>query len=215
MKLWKASLAITALGVALVAINVGCGSTANGQLPSLLSANGNNALGTQNGQALARFPGGPGGPGGLGGPGGFGPPGGPMLARMLNLTDEQEDQADAIHDAARDDIKVLRRAARDQIRALLTDEQKATLDEIRNHPPMPGAGHGPPPPGENPIDRLAEDLGLSDEQKSQISAIHDATRAQIEARRQQERDEFRAILTEEQLAKLDDFESHMPHPPGN
>lgn len=209
MKPYRTTLALAALSAALVAFTAGCGSTANGELAAFTG----NAPNAQNGQALGRFPGGPGGPGG---PPGFGPPpGGPMLARLLNLTDEQEDQADDIHDAARDDIKVLRRAARDQIRSLLTDEQKAKLDEIRNNPPQPGAGQGPPQPGENPLDRLAQDLGLTDDQKSQIADIHDATRSQIESRHDQERDEFRAILTEAQLAKLDDFESHMPHPPGN
>lgn len=97
MKPCLVSLTVAALAAALVAVNAGCGATANGQLAALSNGTTDTTASTHNNQAPGRFPGGPGGPPGGFGPGGFGPPPGgpPMLAHFLNLTDEQEDQADS------------------------------------------------------------------------------------------------------------------------
>ena len=90
-------------------------------------------------------PGGPGGPGfGPGGPGGpGGPPGGgfrpgqvlpPFLADALELTDEQQAQLDA-----------LQKDVDGRLAKILTDEQKKTLDQMRQ-----GPGRGPGGPGFGP-----------------------------------------------------------------
>lgn len=161
-------------------------------------------------------------PMGLGGPGHHGPRGpgqgllasglyvGPPLFARLNLTDGQVDQADEIFHQAHVDIRTLQRSARDQIRALLTEEQLAKLDALRENGPR-ALGIRPPafPPqsGSNPI---ADYLGLSDEQKAQIEPIRTATHDQIEARHTQARDAFRAILTPEQQQELDEIRDGRP-----
>lgn len=151
-------------------------------------------------------PGGPGGPIGLG----FGPP--PIFG-ALNLTDEQEDLADELFHQVQKDVRTFGRTARDQIRALLTDEQRAKLDDLRQSGPQ-AAGLTPPAPGQNPRDVLAAFLGLTDEQKTQIEAIQSSLRDQVEARHEQAKTDFRALLTPEQQTRLDELEANRPHPPG-
>ena len=72
-----------------------------------------------------------------------GDPGGPPPEDPLGLTDEQKEQAGAIFQAAQEDIQALREEAREEMRALLTDEQLAIFDELP--PPPPPGGHRPPP----------------------------------------------------------------------
>jgi Spy/CpxP family protein refolding chaperone len=73
------------------------------------------------------------------------------LAGLLNLTTDQQTQADAIFAAAETDIRALRDEAREQIRALLTTEQLAIFDELCPPPPdpntLPDPNLPPPPPG--------------------------------------------------------------------
>ncbi len=156
------------------------------------------------------------------------------LTGDLALTEEQQTQAQEIFQAAHDDIAALRQAAQDDIyNNVLTDEQRATLDELRaNHQPLmedeaagddsaervfgrgfgPGGGRGPAF-GRRPFrDRLAELLDLTDEQQTQIDEIRAQLREDVQARHEQARDEFRAILTDEQLAALDEFIANHPMP---
>lgn len=82
--------------------------------------------------------------------------------------------------------------------------------------PRPGMGFGPRPGLINIRERIAEALGLTDEQKAQIEQIRADLREAVKARHELAREEFRAILTAEQLAALDAFESEHPHPePGD
>jgi hypothetical protein len=60
------------------------------------------------------------------------------------------------------------------------------------------------------LDKLAADLGLSDEQKAAIQTIQDNLHTAVEARRNQALDEFRAILTADQLAQLDQVLAKFP-----
>ncbi len=127
----------------------------------------------------------------------------------LNLTDEQETEANAIFTSEREDIEALHQDANEQIRALLTDEQLAQLDDLQpNSPNSPndigfhhGRHHGPPP-----CPFLDDSHNLTNEQKTAIRTILDDLNTAVEARREQARDEFRAILTEEQQAILDEMD---------
>lgn len=60
------------------------------------------------------------------------------------------------------------------------------------------------------LDRLAEELGLTDDQKTQIATIQDNLHTAIESRRQQALDELKAILTADQLAILEEIEANRP-----
>jgi len=137
-------------------------------------------------------------------PGGCpGDPNGRGAPDVLDLTDEQKSEANAIFAGAREDIDALHQAANDQIQALLTEEQLALLDEMEpNNPndigPRPRGHHGPPP-----CPFLGEVLNLTEEQKAAIQAILDDLRTAIQEREQQARDEFRAILTADQQVILD------------
>ena len=84
--------------------------------------------------------------------------------------------------------------------------------------PPPGAfgpgGDMPPPPDTDgagadlgPLGRFADELQLTDEQTAAIAQIHADGRTAVEARHQQARDEFRAILTADQQATLDELEA--------
>lgn len=152
-------------------------------------------FGGGHGRAFGRegFPGGPIGAG----EGGHGP------IDLLELTDEQQTQAQAIFDNMRTDVVALQDAARADIEALLTDEQRATLDsfDIGFHDAFRAFEHG------FVSGRLADALALTDEQQTAIEATLDELHTAVDARRDQARDEFRAILTDEQRTQLDAFEA--------
>lgn len=81
-------------------------------------------------------------------------------------------------------------------------------------PPLPYCGTQMPEPPEMDglppeIAQLADLLGLTDEQITAWTTLRADTRTQIEARKDQACTDFRALLTEEQLATLDE----LPPPP--
>lgn len=140
------------------------------------------------------------------------------IADALGLTDEQKAAAEEIHTSARTDIEALVESGRSQFRALLTEEQLATLDSLEastgfdgpHHNGM-GMGHGgfanDAKGADGHADRLAAALSLTDDQIAAWTAIREETRAAIDARRDEARTAFRALLTEEQLATLDQIEA--------
>ena len=81
-------------------------------------------------------------------------------------------------------------------------------------------GPPPPPPADSdesgaclgPLERFADELQLTDDQETAIAQIHSDLLAAVETRHQQARDEFRAILTSEQLAILDEIEAQHEAP---
>lgn len=143
-----------------------------------------------------------------GGPLGMGGAPRDRLAARLDLTDEQKTQAQTIFDAMREEVLALQNAARDQIDALLTEEQRQQLDEMCDG--FQGGfrlfGHG------LNTDVLSDRLDLTEEQQTQVQAVLDQLRTDADARRQQARDAFRAILTTEQAALLDELEANHPGP---
>ena len=166
------------------------------------------SMGARNGEA--------GGPGSMHGRRhGAGAEGGPMGA--LELTDEQREQAQDIREQTHEDVKALRDAAREEINALLTEEQLAQLEERRADRPElgderplgerrhGGHGRGMHRSGESLGDRHQpfESLDLTEEQQSAIDVIRDDVREDIRALHETARDAFRAILTPEQIEILD------------
>jgi Spy/CpxP family protein refolding chaperone len=163
-------------------------------------------------------------------------PGG--LGLRLNLTAEQKELAKPIFESQHADIKALHEQARTDIRNLLTADQQAIFDELPPPPHSPhGPGHGPPPQGgafgqqdkpmgpppgmqhepfdpaearQRRLDHLTEVLSLTPDQVAQITVILDNLDAAIQARREQGKAEFRAILTPEQIAILDEIEANHP-----
>ncbi len=135
-------------------------------------------------------------------------------AAALELTEDQRAQAEEIFDSAHEDIDALREEAKDNIRALLTEEQLVLLDEMPQRgdgpPAPPGRLRGPSGPPGHGDGRLAcqqmyEDLDLTEEQWAAIETIREELRDAVIARHEQAREEFLAILTEEQLAILDEL----------
>ena len=151
-------------------------------------------------------------------------------ADPLNLTDAQVQQAQDISQRLHDDLQKLRQNAHDQILAVLTPEQQAQLDQLFPQPAGASRASGasgpsgplmPPPhrfgmhgremgmPGGGPesfSQDLTGQLQLTAAQQTQIEQIRTDLRNAVQARHQQARDEFRAILTPEQLAILDQME---------
>ncbi len=140
--------------------------------------------------------------------------GGPWLARLghkLGLTADQRTQAQAIFAQARADTQTQFGQVRDQIRNVLTDEQKAKFDSL----PHPFAGRGPGAWGgphaergfgrEHPLhlDRLAGELGLSNDQAAGAKSILDDLHTNVTTLHDQAREQIRGLLTEEQKAKFD------------
>jgi Spy/CpxP family protein refolding chaperone len=130
---------------------------------------------------------------------------------MLDLTDEQRQQARDIRLQMREDVKALRDAARDEIHGLLTEEQLAELEELRADRPRFGGRHrgghgpgphrfvGPPADRQRPIDTL----DLTEEQQIAIDAIRAKLHEDVQALHDAAREAFRAILTPEQIDILD------------
>ena len=152
-----------------------------------------------------------------------------QVTQMQAIVEGVRDQIKAIHDqvvagtltrsAAREQIKTILDDQKVQIEALLTDAQKATFETLRQQ-------HG----RQFNLDKLAETLGLTDEQKTQLNNLmttnhdqvqaireqveagtltRDAAKDQIKALHQAEKAAVAAILTSDQLAQ---FERILRHP---
>jgi len=72
----------------------------------------------------------------------------------------------------------------------------------------PHGGHGGPP-----IERLASELGLDDNQKAQVQQIIEAQRAKREALETEFRQQLSTVLTADQLKKFDDMRQRRPPGP--
>ena len=122
----------------------------------------------------------------------------------------------------RQDITQLRAGARAQIRAVLTPEQQAKFDALPVLQGMPGPhgmGRGRGPCAGGPagaeganaphwfLERLTKELNLTDAERASIQPILDQARSAKQTRRDQARTAFRALLTPEQTAKLDELKA--------
>jgi Spy/CpxP family protein refolding chaperone len=157
-----------------------------------------------------------------------------FIAEKLGLTEEQQTAARAIFEDTHQQIRILRLTALANIRLQLTDEQRAKLDALRDErfasirddaPVPPGAFRGrgflPGRPGERRgheairerirgfFERLAAELGITDAQRTAIQGIRDQLRADVRAAHQRAREAFKALLTAEQLAILEQIEARI------
>ena len=103
------------------------------------------------------------------------------LVRMqehLNLSDEQVDEIRTVHSNG---------GGRDEIRDILTDDQREQLKNFRK------SGKG------EHLGRMQEHLNLSDEQVSEIQSIRESGGG---------RDEISAVLTDDQRQQMHDFKKN-------
>jgi Spy/CpxP family protein refolding chaperone len=140
------------------------------------------------------------------------------LAGKLGLTPDQQMQAQVVFDHVRTDIKALHDQAHEQIRALLTDQQKATFDSLSKPPfaahrgDMRGfqgggmAGGG----GAGFVNRLTEKLGLTPDQVASVTTIHDNLRSAVDQRRDAAKTQFDALLTPDQITTLNALRAERP-----
>jgi Spy/CpxP family protein refolding chaperone len=174
-------------------------------------------------------------PGGFGGgwrhKGGPGGPGGAdflqKMSQKLGLTVDQQAQTQAIFSKTRTDVQTTRQQSREQIRALLTDDQKTRFDALPQGGPRGGmhrggrwgakakangAGNanaiaGPAGREARLLERLTNKLGLSADQQTGVKGILDASFASAKTAHDAARQQFRALLTPEQLQTLDQLKA--------
>ncbi|MEM1110517.1 MAG: hypothetical protein AAGI11_01295 [Pseudomonadota bacterium] len=94
---------------------------------------------------------------------------------QLNLSEEQVEEMRALRESG---------ASREELRAVLTQEQQAKMDELHGERRQRGA------------ERMQEYLELSDEQAEQLREIRQNGGG---------RDEMQAVLSDEQLEKMDEL----------
>lgn len=112
---------------------------------------------------------------------------------FLNLTSEQQAQMEQIY-----------QNERSQIDTILTADQKAQLQrEWANRKPSTGENHRTPPTGERqePPSSPFASLNLTAEQRSQIEAVKESSKEQMDA-----------VLTPEQRQQLQQFQQQHPMP---
>ena len=162
---------------------------------------------------------------------GAGGPGGPGAA--LDLTDDQKAQMQGLREQFRTQIQELRDAGelsradvqafheqrRTAVEGILTDEQKAQLADLKVEREAARAEKK-----EARVERrqaFLDELGVSDDQRAQLDALGQAHRADIEALRESgdisreavqslreaQREAFQGILTDEQVAQLEEIKA--------
>jgi len=144
------------------------------------------------------------------------------IANKLGLSDEQKTQMEALHQAHRDAIKSLRAsgerpnreqmkelffAHREQMEQILTPEQLEQIKGWKSDNRMgrkeryrSGASHMQP--GQDRRGALAEQLGLSEDQRSRAEAIHSDFVARMKELHATHKADRQALLSQEQLDAL-------------
>ncbi len=109
----------------------------------------------------------------------------------LGLSEEQMAAIRDLGAAYKEARTALQQARREAVAALLTDEQLTALAALRNPPSMRGQRIS-----------LAERLGLSAEQQTELTALRTNYAERAQALHEAHRADKRSVLTEEQLAAL-------------
>lgn len=142
----------------------------------------------------------------------------PLMLGMLDLTDEQKEAIAKL-------VEDYRAKLHADIEAVLTDEQKEQLEQLRESTPWgPGRGYlgiGPRGPfaGADGLPPALEALDLTEEQETLIAEIREKARTDAaaaetrEARReimQAAHDEILSVLTDEQIEQLEQWRPWAP-----
>jgi Spy/CpxP family protein refolding chaperone len=114
------------------------------------------------------------------------------MTDQLGLTEAQQAEIRKILEAQRAQRDLQRQALRDQIDAVLTDEQKARRDAAMQTRL------------DRRLERMTERLDLTDEQVASIKAIFDEQRTNPDLNPSDARERISAILTDEQRAVIND-----------
>lgn len=144
------------------------------------------------------------------------------IANKLGLSDEQKTQMEALHQAHRDAIKSLRAsgerpsreqmkelfsAHREQMEQILTPEQLEQIkgwksDNRMGRKERYRGGASSMQPGQDRRGALAEQLGLSEDQRSRAEAIHSDFVARMKELHATHKADRQALLSQEQLDAL-------------
>ena len=144
------------------------------------------------------------------------------IANKLGLSDEQKTQMEALHQAHRDAIKSLRAsgerpsreqmkeffsAHREQMEQILTPEQLEQIKSWKSDNRMGRkeryrGGASSMQPGQDRRGAIAEQLGLSEDQRSRAEAIHSDFVARMKELHAAHKADRQALLSQEQLDAL-------------
>jgi hypothetical protein len=133
----------------------------------------------------------------------FGAAGTNEFADLLGLTQQQREQGLLIYDLLHAEIADVREAAKDQMRAVLSAQQRVILDELSEQlldragvPEEQRAG------ARLIFDLLVLRLGLTFDQQAQLEAVREGLRATAQELHTAAREEFLGLLNPGQLASL-------------
>ena len=121
------------------------------------------------------------------------------LAETLALTQDQQAELAGLRESFAEASQALRASHQEAFEAVLTTAQLATLEEIRE------SGTRPRVRGS-----LVTALGLSEEQQAALAEVREALEAEKTALREEHRAAFRGVLTEQQLALLEEIKASHP-----
>ncbi|MGE0479000.1 MAG: hypothetical protein AB7Q17_00890 [Phycisphaerae bacterium] len=140
------------------------------------------------------------------------------VAERLALTEEQLAAAREIFARTHREIRRIMLQTMAEIRLVLTDEQRAEVDQLRGER-FRALRQSPDRGGWRPgrfrerarsfFERLAAELEITDAQREQIRVLREQLRDSVRAAHQAARDEFRALLTPEQLEILQQIETRV------
>jgi Spy/CpxP family protein refolding chaperone len=117
------------------------------------------------------------------------------MTEQLNLTEAQQEQIRGLLDEQRQQRDAQRAAVRERIDAVLTPDQLALRDQQMEQRQT------------RKLDRMAERLDLTAEQQEAVTALMQEKRADPTMSRDQVRERMQTILSEDQLAELDEVRS--------
>ena len=117
------------------------------------------------------------------------------MTDQLDLTEAQQEQIRGILDEQRQQRAMQRAAVRERIDAVLTPEQIALRDQQIEQRQT------------RRLDRMTERLDLTAEQQDAIAALMQEKRTDPSVTRDQMRERLETILSEDQIAELDDMRS--------
>lgn len=136
--------------------------------------------------------------------------------QLLEIYDKNKDAADKT--VARAEAKAVRKQSMQDVRDILTDAQRAKMEEHRKER---GKGHKGEMKGKM-LDRLDEKLDLSDAQRAKVEKILDASHKQLEKNRAEgggregakaimkaSADDINKVLTKEQQVKFAELQKKM------